>query len=182
VVKDAEQSGRWSDFGTGSSDLQKGEVFSLWIEHGENPKDASYAYTVLPGATGKALARYAAQPAARIVRNTPEVQAAVNDAARVLEAAFYQPGLVDGGCRWVVAADRPCLLLMREQPDGTVIVAVSNPENAALSVNITTDRKLSGEGATPAGSGTRLTFDLPGGDEAGSSLVRRFTPSPAGAK
>jgi len=174
TLKNATQTGRWSDFGTQTDAPQSGEVFGLWIDHGTRPTADTYEYTVLPGTDTESLSAFARKPPIIVVSNRPDLQAVRHDAARVMGVAFYRPGLVDGGRAWTLAADRPCLLLVREDGDG-VVVAVSNPENTPLTVNVSSDRRLAGDGAVAAGSGTRLTFELPGGDDAGGSVVRRFT-------
>jgi chondroitin AC lyase len=173
VLTNGPQTGSWRDFGTSSpAEPQTKDVFNLWMEHGAAPADRTYEYAVLPGTDAKALAEYVKDPPARVVCNTPALQAVFNRDARVLEAAFYRPGLADAGRDWIVAVDRPCLLLMREV-DGGVEIAVANPNNEALTVNVTTDRPLAGAART--GGISRIAFDLPGGDMAGSSMVRRFS-------
>jgi chondroitin AC lyase len=174
VLQNDAQTGSWRDFGTSSpAEAQTKDVFSLWIDHGAHPADAAYQYVVLPGTDARRLAAWAKDPPASVVSNTPALQAVFNRDARVLEAAFYRPGLVDAGRGWTVAVDKPCLLLMREIK-GRVEIAVSNPENAALVVNVTTDRAVRGEGAVSSGGSSRVTFNLPAGDHAGSSVVKTF--------
>jgi len=174
VLTNDAQTGSWRDFGTSSpAEPQTKDVFNLWMEHGSHPVDRTYEYIVLPGTDAAGLKDYVKAPPVRVVSNTPALQAVFHSGARVLQAAFYRPGVVDAGRGWVVSVDRPCLLLMREGSDG-VEIAVSNPENKPLDVNVVTDRALAGEGVSRAGGVSRVTFHLPDGDMAGSSVVRRF--------
>lgn len=177
VLTNGPRTGSWRDFGTSSpAQPQTLDVFNLWIEHGKKPTGATYRYSVLPGATAKRLAEYVDRPPVTVVSNTPALQAVFNHNVRVLEAAFYRPGVADAGRGWTVAVDRPCLLLMREMRGG-VEIAVSNPENEALTVNVVVDRPLDGVATINGNGKSRVTFSLPGGEMAGSSVVRRFLPS-----
>ena len=42
-------------------------VFSLWIDHGVHPRDAEYAYAVLPGINAQQLAEWVAHPPVRVI-------------------------------------------------------------------------------------------------------------------
>jgi hypothetical protein len=53
-------------------------------------------------------------------------------------------------------------------------VSVANPVNEALRVKVTIGRKVIGENAAHTAAGTAITFDLPGGEMAGSTVVREF--------
>ena len=57
------------------------------------------------------------------------LQAVRHTGINLCSAAFYPPGALPGGPGWNVAVDQPCLLLLRELPDG-VQLAVANPENS----------------------------------------------------
>jgi chondroitin AC lyase len=174
ILRNDAQTGSWRDFGTSSpAEPMTKDVFSLWIDHGAHPAGASYAYTVLPGITGERLTEFVNDPPLRVVANTAALQAVFHGKAGVLEAAFYRPGVVDAGRGWTVSVDRPCLLLMR-LADGKIEITLSNPENRPLTVNVVTDRPLSGVDVVRTGDTSRVAFQLPGGDMAGSSVVRSF--------
>lgn len=167
------QSGSWRDFGTSSpAEPQSLDVFNLWIEHGSKPDGATYEYTVLPGSTAKSLSEYVMHPPVTVISNTPDLQAVVHQDAAVM-AAFYKPGSLELR-DWTMRVDKPCLMLIRDN-DGDVEIAVSNPENAPLDVTVSTNVPLKGVGTTVSDGATRMVFSLPGGDMAGSSVVRHFT-------
>jgi chondroitin AC lyase len=163
------QQGRWSDIGVGKADLLSVPVFSLAIDHGRDPIDATYAYAVLPGITANAMPAWQAAPSVTVLSNTPALQAAEQRSAGVLGAAFHQAGRLDGR----LTVDQPCLVLLRR--DGAqLLVSVANPENKPLSVQVEIGEVLSGDGVQPAANGSRVRFTLPGGAEAGRSVTRRF--------
>jgi chondroitin AC lyase len=153
------QEGRWSDIGTGSSDLVRREVFNCWIDHGVRPAGASYAYEVAPGATPAQTADRAAKSPARVIANTSDIQAVAHERLNVLAAAFYKPGKLAARDR-AIEVDRPCLLLV----EGTKL-AVSDPRNQPGIVRITLNGKA-------------IDVKLPDGDAAGSSAVTDVARAP----
>jgi chondroitin AC lyase len=176
VVRYGPQLGSWADIGAGPSTPVKLDVFNLWIDHGVQPKDGSYLYMVLPGTTPEQLARRGASRMVEQVSNTAALQALRHRGLGLCAAAFYQAGTLAAGAGWNISVDQPCLLLAQER-NGGLQISVANPENQALTVNLELDRGLSGPGATAlAANRTRITVELPGGVEAGRSVVRVFTP------
>ncbi len=170
-LKNQAQSGSWADIGAGSATTVTKDVFSLWLDHGAHVANGGYAYIVVPDTDRRSLA--ARENHVAIVSNTPALQAVRHDGLHLLAIAFWQAGRCTAAPGWSVAVDQPCLLLMRETGGG-VQFALSNPENKPLSVNVTIDRTLQGDGAAAANGQTQVHFDLPGGEQAGSSLVRQF--------
>lgn len=151
------------------------DVFKLWIDHGRRPTDASYAYAVVPGMPVSAAPGYAAAPDVRVICNDPGVQAVWHRKLRIAGMAFYEPRSVKITEGLRADVDVPCLVLLQESP-GQVRIAVSNPENEALTVRMGLSRALRGEDveAMADGAGCRVTFRLPGGPEAGKSVTRRL--------
>jgi len=171
-VKAGPQTGSWAEIGAGSGETVSRDVFSLWLEHGKNVTNQSYQYIVMPNVDAAALAARVERNAVEILSNTPTLQAVRHKGLKLIAAAFWQAGRLDAGPGWNVNVDKPGLLLLRETGDG-LQVAVSNPENQALTVNVEIDRALTGNSCTSLNGGkTRIQFDLPGGPQAGSSIVR----------
>lgn len=96
--------------------------FTLWLDHGKSPKDATYAYVLLPGRDAAATAAFAAAPGVEILANTPQVQAARNTKEGVTGFSFWEAaGPVAG-----VSADAPASVIVHETPE-TITVGVSDP-------------------------------------------------------
>jgi chondroitin AC lyase len=168
------QEGSWRDISDPASPARVvADVFSLWIDHGAKPSGAAYAYAVLPRATQEQTAGYAARMPAEVLGNTPDLQAAGQEAGGVTAAVFWKAGRIGGGKAVVLAADQPCVVLLRTQPAGVRLV-VANPEQKALKVVLEVGQALEGEGCTWSAETkrTKVEFDLPGGAEAGKSVVR----------
>jgi chondroitin AC lyase len=141
------------------------EVFSLWIDHGKKPKGARYAYIVAPGVASKEMPAYARDPGVEVLSNSASLQAVQHKKLRILAAAFYKPGKLSTADGLTVSVDQPCLLLLRDDKQGTR-VSLSNPKNQKLTVNLTVTRK--------GAAAVERKFDLPGGEKAGSSVIVRL--------
>jgi chondroitin AC lyase len=77
-------------------------VFTLWLDHGNAPQDASYAYIILP--TGE-------NTTATVVTNSPEAQAAQIDQG-IFGVVFWRPGKVNLPGDRLVWVDQPCIVLV----------------------------------------------------------------------
>ena len=169
------QTGSWWDINRQYEDNPIAiPVFSLGIDHGADPDDASYAYLVAPAADPGVAAELAARPPARMLTNSSRLQAAVEPDAGVYAAAFYAPGQLELDEQLTVSVNEPCLLIVRETGAGFAVTA-ANPENEGLKLDVTLSAPLSGEYCSwdqDAGT-TTIHFELPDGRYAGKSVTRR---------
>lgn len=119
-------------------DITKG-YFTLWMDHGKNPREATYAYVLLPGLSAEQTARYAEQPTVSILSNDARVQAVRHDAYGVTGINFWEAGALS---TLGVRVDAPCSMVMQEK-DGKLTLGVSDPtqinENG---VEVTLDRTV----------------------------------------
>ena len=174
TIRHMPQFGSWAAIGAGSPDPLTLDVFNIWISHGAHPADARYHYTIYPDIDVSALDALVAEQRVMVLSNSAALQAVLHRPLGLCAMALYQAGALAGPLGWNLAADQPCLLLLREQQDG-MLLAVANPENQQLTVTITIDRVLEGDGCVPLDEGhTQITVELPGGDTAGSSVVRQL--------
>jgi chondroitin AC lyase len=149
------QTGAWADIGTGSSEPVTEQVFNLWIDHGTAPKDASYEYFVLPGASADDTARFAKHADLDVLANTATVQAVYSRSLKLAEIAFRASGSLATPLG-SVEADHSCLLMVKKTDTGWKVTA-SNPENQPLTLHATV-------------KGKQTVIELPGGNFAGSSV------------
>jgi chondroitin AC lyase len=161
-IKFGPQTGSWKSISSSNSGAPVTEsVFALWIDHGIHPRDAEYAYAVLPGINAQQLGEWATHPPVRVITNTPAQQAVIHEQLGVAEIVFYRPGSVALTAGLAVKVDHPCLALLVKHGNSTRI-AVSSPGGEVPLVHLTLK--------TPPKEQT-LTFELPGGDMAGKSQV-----------
>lgn len=139
-VKQETKTGKWSDVVTGSSTepITK-PVFSMWLDHGVKPVNASYQYIVLPGKTAGEVGSYAEASPISILSNTPSVQAVRHRSLGIAEMLFYQPGTVTLREGLTVTVDKPSMVIVDESAD-PVRISVANPETPGITVNVTLNR------------------------------------------
>lgn len=120
-----------------------GELFTLWIDHGQDPRGASYAYVVAPVASARA---------AEVMENTPAMQAVQMSDGRA-GVVFWRAGEVrlPGGRR--LAVSEPCLLLAG--PEG---VRVVDPTQKLATLTLTIE-------------GEPRPVTLPAGADAGTAVL-----------
>ncbi|MET7328741.1 polysaccharide lyase 8 family protein [Nonomuraea sp. NPDC005650] len=172
------RTGRWRDINAGDD---TGGAFepvtrryaSLWIDHGVDPVNASYAYTVLPGAARERTRRYCGRPPVRVAANTPELQAV--RARGLLAAGFWAAGAVEG-----ITVDAPCVVIVR-RARGRVVVAVADPSRTVDVVTIGFDRPLRGlvraDGTVTARTGTAPVVSVKLGGSLGASHTFELSES-----
>ena len=176
VVKNETQTGSWYRVShVHARGASSGGVFSLWIDHGKQARDAAYHYVLLPGVAAADVQAYADDRPVSVLSNTPRLQAVHQREAAVTAAAFWEPAEVRVPGVMRIAVDRACLVLVAAG-GGSLRIAVSNPQNEPAEVVVTADRRLRGEGChwDAAAEATRVRYQLPGGQLAGKSVVRRF--------
>ncbi len=169
------QRGSWREIAVRYDDAAVSrDVFTLWIDHGQRPRDATYAYCVVPGTESSALSALR-QPAVTALANKPELQAVSHTELQITAAAFYEAGSVEVRPDLTLEVDVPCLVLLREMAD-EMTFSVSNPKNEQAKVIVEVSERLLGEGVeTLEGSSrSRIAFDLPDGICAGKSVIRTF--------
>ncbi|WP_405106092.1 polysaccharide lyase family 8 super-sandwich domain-containing protein [Paenibacillus sp. FSL K6-1217] len=139
-VKQETKTGKWSDVVSGSSTepITK-PVFSMWLDHGVKPVNASYQYIVLPGKTAAEVGSYAEASPISILANTPSVQAVRHRSLGIAEMLFYQPGTVTLREGLTVTVDKPSMVIVDESAD-PVRISVANPETPGITVNVTLNR------------------------------------------
>ncbi|MFF2850386.1 polysaccharide lyase 8 family protein [Streptomyces sp. NPDC058001] len=89
-----DRTGAWSDINTTSSTERRTRRWqTLWLDHGTDPTDATYAYLVLPGASRRAVAARAADRHwLSVLANDARAQAVAVHSLGVTAANFWQAG------------------------------------------------------------------------------------------
>lgn len=112
------------------------EVLLVMINHGKNPKDATYAYAVLPYASEEKTTLYAKTPEVEIVSNTPVCQAVRKPSLGVTGIIFYEAGECCG-----IKVDTACLVTFMEK-DGEFKIKVAEPTNKVDAVTVEISKRL----------------------------------------
>ncbi|MGN0036119.1 MAG: chondroitinase family polysaccharide lyase [Bacteroidaceae bacterium] len=105
----------------------EGDWVTLTIDHGYAPKGATYAYAVVPGTTGQALAAFAKSPSYRILQQDERAHIVTDKEGRTSYVLFETPQSLPKGL--VQRVDTTCLL-MTHQEGKTLHLTVSQPDLA----------------------------------------------------
>lgn len=183
TIQAANQSGTWYDINHQyDSTVVTKDVFSLTLNHGTGFSDGTYAYIVVPDIAAAAMAAYVAANPLTVLRNDATVQAVRNAGQNMVQAAFYAADDLEIADGFTLTPSAACMLIL-EQTGDQLSISASNPAAAALTLELTTTLELTGPGAVWSESEglTHLTFSLPSGSLAGSTVTQTFTvvPEPA---
>lgn len=148
----AVRKGVWHDFNVSqSTDTVTENIFTLWVDHGLAPQNASYAYVIAPGGQKESLK---AVRLYRVLANTPAMQAVREGAKGPLGIIFYQAGTFEAE-NLSVQTDSPCVLWLKPGKK-TWQVSVADPSRTL--------------------TGLRLQLSLPAVGK--HEVACSFTPSP----
>ncbi len=158
LLEQQRRTGSWHDINTSiAADVIEREVATIGIDHGPAPRQAGYAYIVLPAADLTRTAEYCDHSPISVIANTPTVQAVRHDVLGVAQLAFNRPGRLEVATQLTVRVDAPVLLQLVEHVDGMVVSAAS-PTGGAVTVDV----------------GSRVLLQLPEGADAGRTVQVRL--------
>ena len=105
----------------------------MWVDHGVNPSNASYAYVMLPNMTEEQTRVYAENPDIQILSNTGILQAVYDKSTKTTGMAFRQAGSCGN-----ITVSAPSQVIMTET-DGELHIAISEPthklDNVVVKIN-----------------------------------------------
>lgn len=131
------QSGSWYDINrTTTKEMQQKEVFTLGINHGRQPSDATYSYLVVPGKnTAKAIEKYRKKGNIEIAANTADVQVVRNKSLGIWGMVFYNAG--EFRHRDIhVAVDKACVLMIKEGRNHTASLHIADPGQTETDIQV----------------------------------------------
>ncbi|CAH1786922.1 unnamed protein product, partial [Owenia fusiformis] len=152
------------------------QVFSTWIDHGRAPQNLQYAYSVRPNITVGEIDAYIKSNPIRRVHQNSNIHAVFHTKLNITGLVFFTPGNVSTPNGYVVSADNPSIVMIRETKNN-MFITCSNPENKGIVLKIKLSKNVRGPGARFLGESgmTEVTFDLPSGRLAGSSITKSLT-------
>ena len=151
----------------GSDSLIEKGVFTLFIDHGVKPQNASYQYMVLPACSREQLQVYSQKVPVNVLSNTSLVQAVAYPAKGLVGIVFHQAGSLAIDQDTYVQAEQACALMLQRNAEG-FDAWISDPSAglASLRIKIKQKRKT-----------MEQKVDLPQGGEAGRSVRLVFNSS-----
>ncbi len=122
-VRRGQTTGSWKDVGTFEGESTE-NYLEMWVDHGQNPENASYSYVLLPETSAEETENYAQAPKVTILENSSEVQAVRHETLKITGINFWQEqgGSIDG-----ITSDKAASVMLQETEQGTVKISVSDP-------------------------------------------------------
>ncbi|MDF2454853.1 MAG: Chondroitin lyase [Cytophagaceae bacterium] len=161
-----------------SSDTRSGtNIFTVGVDHGKNPGNATYAYVVYPNTSIASTTSYKANLPLQILSNTSAVQAVYHKTLKLTQAVFYVAGSLTLANGKVVTVNAPSAILIKEVGNNYDIT-VANPlceKSNPASLIVTLNAPLQGSGVTWNGIVSTIVVALPQGNYAGQSVKKSVT-------
>lgn len=148
-ISDVTATGNWRDINHQASAVAEDvslDVFSLWLDHGIKPRDATYEYIVVPAAASSDLERYGRSGPIEILANNVSVQAVHHRGLNWTQVAFYEPGTIEVSNGISLSANSPCMLMVKMNGKGIEQIAVSDPTHLLSEVQLKTSAVVEGAG------------------------------------
>lgn len=174
TLQNQQQSGRWRDIHSlGSTATVQKDVFSLWIDHGNNPNNANYSYIVMPDKNLNDFEASVNNHGFVVVQNDANIQAVRNDRVNKYAVVFYNAGTVNMGDGLSITSDKKAIVLLEKEENGYKILA-ADPTHLETTVKITINKNLTGPNAVYTAGSTDIVVTLPLADYRGSSIVNSY--------
>lgn len=114
----------------------------LWLDHGKDPQNESYAYCILPNKTPEQTEKYSKKPDIRVLANNEKVQAVADTSIGVTGIVFWEKGSFGG-----ITVTKPCIVMTRETDEKELIVFVADPTHKLTECTVTIENGASFIGA-----------------------------------
>lgn len=126
----------WTSINTlvDSTKTETGEVFSLWIDHGKNPKEATYNYMLVPHTDAKQDATAFDPATIQLIENTAHLQAVYHQELNMYQAVFHKAGSMEYK-DLKLTVNKPCALLLKED----TIVSISDPSQRYSDIKLSVE-------------------------------------------
>ncbi|MDF2592015.1 MAG: Hyaluronate lyase [Clostridia bacterium] len=115
--------GTWNTVEVNPENKCENDFATFYIEHGKRPKDASYAYVILPGFTADAVREYANAPSIEILENSSSAHAIRQNSNQLLCVNFWNTEAYKAAG---ISSNTQCCVLVRKELNRTEI-AISDP-------------------------------------------------------
>ncbi|RMG28605.1 MAG: DUF1566 domain-containing protein [Bacteroidetes bacterium] len=156
-------------------ELIEKQLFTLWLDHGQRPQHASYAYQVVPAVSVQALQAYADAGPVRILANTPSLQAVQHRELQLTQMVFYEAGTMEISKNMWIKVKQPALLMLKMKGGKIAQIWVADPSRQLSSFELEIPLRLQGKGEqwearwnAPAAV-SHVRIQLPNGPYAGST-------------
>ena len=131
TVNMAAVNGNWNTIFSGDGSIPvSGEIFSIWINHGQSPQNDTYSYTIYPRTTADEMPNAIENHTTQVISNTVDLQA--TEGVHGLHAVFYTAGQVTMSDGTVLSVSAPCVVSLRGDD-----LLVCDPTRSQNSIDVT---------------------------------------------
>lgn len=162
-IEAKEQAGSWSKITkSGSTETITAPIFSIWLNHGTAPDNATYQYIVAPNKTIQEMESYAQNTGLEIKKNDSKGQIVYSKINNLYAIVMYTAGTINLEKELSLYSDKPCMILLKIK-DQKYTISISDPTYSQQKINISISKILSGNNAEIAlnGNSTNIEFNLP---------------------
>ncbi len=178
------QTGRWSDITDQkniSDTLVSEEVFAIWLDHGNRPRNASYQYLVVPNVTEQQLSEISqSNRGVKVLSNTSEMQAVEHSGLGISQIVFFRAGVVEITDGTEIGMGSQGMAMAKMEGDRIKELSVSDPSRTLSSITMTVSGIYDSQGENfstrpnRSKNSTTITIKLPLGVYAGRSVTVRL--------
>lgn len=140
----------------------RNDMFTLYLNHGEKPKKADYAYMVIPGVSVAKTKEMAEQKYVQINSNTTDLQSVVNRRRGIAMGALYKGGRFFVSEKIIITSKEPCMLLVRYNDKQILELMASDPTQKLQLLHLN---------VKAFGKTRNLVVKMPKGQLAGASVL-----------
>lgn len=178
-IEAKEHTGSWSKITkSGSTETITAPIFSIWLNHGTAPDNATYQYIVAPNKTMQEMDSYAQNTGLEIKKNDSKGQIVYSKTNNQYAIVMYTAGTINLDKGLSLYCDKPCMILLKIK-DQKYTISVSDPTYSQQKINISISKTLSGNNAEIAlnGNSTNIEFNLPNPNDeyVGSTVTYTYT-------
>lgn len=156
------------------------DIFKMWLDHGTQPQDATYAYIVVPAIGVKEVENYQQQSPIRILANSPEMQAVTHTGLHISQLVFYEAGEIQLSKDIQFNTDSPGLVMVQSEETTIKRITVADPSRKLTSMHlqVSTPVNVMGDDYEAMWNEEKgysdITINLPQGEYAGKSVIIEF--------
>ncbi|NII26937.1 hypothetical protein HB364_17740 [Pseudoflavitalea sp. X16] len=160
-INNGEATGNWRQINHqawATTTTVRENVFTLWLDHGVQPKNAGYAWIVVPGIDIVSAAAYSRKLPVKILANTADLQVVQHTGLERTGIVFYKAGTIRINDRLTLATTQPCIVMIKAKGATVSAIAVTDPTQKLNSLQLKVNERT-------------IDVQLPIGTEAGSTVV-----------
>lgn len=179
-VVNQEQTGSWQSIANSQRIQRKPpvskDIFALWLDHGNAPQGASYAYSVHPNVSVSDMEQVETEPHIQVLSNTSNIQAVWHKSLGMAQLVFYEAGSVALPNGTSIALSTAGLVMVKMDGQEISEITVADPSRKVREITLDIGGKFVGHGPTWLASSistntSLLRVKLPMGGQAGKSIM-----------